>query len=526
MARVLADWPDPRFIDYQLTRFPAPVCPSDGRPIGEHIPGWVSGLRLHGTQERVVKEPYQFKQFVGGWRVGKSFSPAVMILMDLLWRASERGITNERWGVVGDTYEMATEELRHLHNLLETMIPPLPHNYATPQGKPHSITFMDTDQEVVTLSASDVTKIASKPYRGFVIAEANQTTPTTFTNAMGRVLETGGWVLMEGTLEQTEKGPWYAQRWREWQEPGAMGVSYSGPSWDNQVVFPLGREDPRIKAYEEDMLPNEFREKICGEPSAPADAAVPEARKQYHVVERFPALGTSFDPELPVELAVDPGSSHAYACLAIQSWGNQHWVIDAIYRWNRTTDLVVREAAGREWAENVRTVVMDRAAKQHNTSGEPDIVQWRKLWPRLVKGNALNIRTAYVPLGKGYSQHRKALLNCWPEDEAQRWFNADGALERVVNPDGPRLYFSQRAAAPFFGGFVDGVSWGGEYLLHHNRRNRDGIVTSANPVPLTDDAIKALNYWFFDRYDPASSRLRQSEQGAYAPRSWSMVAAG
>ena len=516
MARILEDWPDPRFIDYQLTRFPAPLSPTTG------LPCWEDGLRLHGVQERVVKEPYQFKQLVGGVRFGKSWSPAFMIFLDLIWRFSEKGIKNERWGVVGDTYGMATEELRHLHNLLDTCRPPLPHTYNTPEGKPHSIHFHHSEQEVVTLSASDVTKIASKPYRGFVIAEANQTIPATFTQAMLRVLETGGWVIMEGTLEQSEKGPWYAQRWREWQEAGAMGVSYSGPSYENQVVFPLGREDPRIRAYEEDMLPGEFREKILGEPSAPADAAVPEARKIYHVRERFPKLNTSFDPEMPVELAIDPGSSHAYAVNAIQSWGNEHWVIDCIYRWNRTTDMVVAEVAQREWAKNVHVAVMDRAAKQRNTSGEPDIVQWKKLWPRLT-GNRLEVRTAYVPQGKGYSQHRKALINAWPEEEAQRWFNGDGTLERVVNPIGPKLYFSRLAEAPYFGGHVDGRAWGGEYLLHHNRRNREGIVTSPNPVPLTDDGIKALNYWFYDRYDPAANKRRSLEMDGYRPSKWGMV---
>ena len=51
-------------------------------------------------------------------------------------------------------------------------------------------------------------------------------------------------------------------------------------------------------------------------------------------------------------------------------------------------------------------------------------------------------------------------------------------------------------------------------------------MTSPNPVPLTDDAIKALNYWFFDRYDPASNRQRSNEMANYAPQKWGMVMAG
>lgn len=517
MPRKLDDWMDPRFVDFNLKRFPAPKSPQTGLPV------WEKGIRLHGAQERIVKEPWALKQLVGGVRFGKSFTPALMILLDILWRATEAKVTNELWGVVGDTYSMAQEEMKHIHRLCDDL--GIPHTFSRVEKQPWSITFPHTQQEVVTLSASDITKIASRPYRAMVIAEANQTIRQTLTQAQLRVLETGGWVLLEGTLEQADKGPWYAQLWREWQERDSIGVSYSGPSWENQVVFPLGREDPRILAYEQEMLPGEFREKIAGEPSAPADAAVPEARKEFHVKERYPLLHCTYDPELPVELAVDPGSSHAYACLAIQSWGNEHYVFDAIYRWNRTSDMIVREAAERPWAKNVRAIIMDRAAKQRNTSGDPDIVVWRKQWPKLT-GNPANVSTHYVPIGKGYNLHRRALLNAWPEAEAQRWFNQDGTLTSVTNPEGPKLYFSKTAAAPFFGGYVDGVNWGGEYLLHHNRRNREGIVTSPNPVALTDDAIKALNYWFYARYDPAANKQRRFEQDQYRPSGWGMAMAG
>lgn len=512
MPEKLLDWPDPRFSRHVLAQHPAPRNPETGELL------WEQGIRLHGAQKLVVEEPYRFKKIDGGWRFGKSQVASMCLYLDVLWRTGQKGIMGDLWGVCGDSYKMAEEEMRHLDRLLAEG--GVPHDMHCPVNQSWRITFPWCEAEIHTLTAADVTKIASRPYRGFVIAEAAQTVMEAWINARGRVGQTRGWVLLEGTFENA-KGPWYAQLTEEWKRPDAVGKRYAGPSWDNVVVFPGGREDPEILAWERDLPPNVFLEKVGGEPQRPSHVVFPEAMPSYVVRRRFPLLGTSYDDERPVYLAIDPGIAHAYAVHACQFWpsdeylhetrpgehygvlgeppGNVCHVIDSIYRWGHETETMVEETVLRPWSTNVSNAILDFAARQRRAEGAPVIEQWAKMW-RERTGRRLYVHADQVALQPGYDGHRRMLINAWPEEAAQLTFNRDGRLHQVVNPAGPRLYIDPDCQAPFFGGFVDGQRYAGEYNLHRNRRDRQGTVTRNEPIDADNDAIKALNYiqeWWY-----------------------------
>jgi len=142
---------------------------------------------------------------------------------------------------------------------------------------------------------------------------------------------------------------------------------------------------------------------------------------------------------------------------------------------------------------------MDFAARQRNANGPAVVEQWTAGWRKHV-GQNLWVQTQPVPLAAGYDIHRRALLNSWPEEDANRAFNADGTRRVVVDHEGPRIMFAPEAAVPLFGGIVDGREYAGEYQLHRNRKNREGAVVGDDPIPIDDDAIKAINYglyWHF-----------------------------
>jgi len=362
----LADWPTEAFIDYILAKHPAPKRPDYvNMETGEVIigePMWESGIRLQGNQRRLVVEPWRFKQAGGGIRGGKSFTGGAMpIYLDYCWRRYHRGVIDDLWGVIGDTYTMAEEEMRHLDRLLTEA--GLEHGFHTPDGKPWSISFPDSDCEVRTLSAGDVTKIASRAYRGMVVAEAAQTVEETWTNAQGRVSQTRGWVVMEGTFE-ARKGPWYALKALDWMKEGAEGVYYSLASWENLVVFPGGRDDPEIVEREKNLPPEVFWERYGGMPSKRSDLVMRYADEKYQVKWRYPRLRTSYDPDFPVILFSDPAINHAYATWAVQPDGPILWVIDSVYRWGRSAQEIIDECTAKPWARNVHLAVMDFAARQ------------------------------------------------------------------------------------------------------------------------------------------------------------------
>ncbi len=497
-----------------LAKHPAPRHPETQEPL------WESGIRLQGNQTKLITSRARFKQARGGIRGGKSFVAALFIYLDALWRELETKVGDDLWGVVADSYAMAQEEMRHLDRLFTEA--GIPHDFHTPVNQSWRITFPHKKAEIVTLTASDVTKIASRPYRGMVMAEASQMVWEAFINCRGRVTQTRGWVLMEGTFERS--GAWYYQVAEEWSKDGAVGESYPLPSWENLAIFPGGRDDPAIRSEETDLEPELFLERYGGEPGKRSDRAMRYADERYQVRFRFPRLRESYDPERPVILAIDPGTAHAYAVIAFQLWrvedtglvvgaeagkANVAWAIDAVYRWGRTAEQMIEECAAKEWAPRVWEAVMDFAGTQQRSEGPPNIEQWAKGW-REKTGHPLAIHANPVPLHAGYDVHKRALLNAWPEDDAQRSFNADKRLRSVTNPTGPRLMFDPAAAVPLFGGMVDGQRYLGEYNLHHMRKNREGTVTRDEYVDTDNDAIKAISYftyWLFGAHGDRSEQI-------------------
>lgn len=503
MVEELKDWPEWGFVEAACGRLPAPVHPETGERL------WERGVRLHGSQEAVLKSRARYKQVRGGWRAGKSFIAALALYVDMGWREVVRKVYTDLYGVVGDSYRMAEEEMRHLHGMLEAM--GIPHEFHTPVNQSWRIRFPHKGTEVVTLTAADATKIASRPYRGMVLAEAAQLGEAVYLNAKGRVLQTRGWVLIEGTFE--EAGAWFYQMAEEWAKGTGEGETFALPTWSNLVLFPGGRDDPAIVAAEREFPPDVFLEKFGGEPQKRSDRVMKYADERVHVRHRFPNLKRSYDPDLPVTLFCDPGTTHAYAVLAVQfvdAGGGRAvdtWVVDAVYRWGRTTEQVMEECAAREWAGNVSEMVMDFAGRQQRSEGPPNVEQWAKGW-RALTGRPLFIHAEPVPLAAGYDVHQRCLLNAWEEVDAQRVFNRDGRLRRVTNELGPRLYFDPAAAGPLFGGLVDGQRYRGEYNLHRAKRTREGAVVRDVPLDIDNDAIKALNYGLYWRYGAFGDRTR------------------
>jgi hypothetical protein len=170
VPETLTDWFPPEFARYQLSRHPAPKSRATGEPM------WEKGIRLHGQQANAVMEPYRFKKIDGGIRFGKSFSGGVMIYLDLLWRWTERGIFDDLYGIIGDSYAMAQEEMNHLHRLLEER--GFPHEFFTPENASWRITFPEIPCMVRTLTASSTTAATVARLRARLLTLAATATTT------------------------------------------------------------------------------------------------------------------------------------------------------------------------------------------------------------------------------------------------------------------------------------------------------------------------------------------------------------
>ena len=522
---VVPDYPDPRFIQHLLNQQPAP------KDRVTHKKMWDKGMKLFGAerddgQRAMMFDPYMFKHCAGGVRGGKSEGGAWAIYQDSMWRKDVRQIENDIYGVIGDTYEMAKEEMRHLSRYYTNA--GIPHKLSKPKNASWDITFPDCDQEIVTLSGDDEEKIASRPYRAIVVGEAMQADYAVIENAEDRIEESRGWMLSEGTFEMKNKlGVWFRKRAVEWQEASAIGKFYSLPSWDNFVVWPGGRTDPDILRIERIRGPLRFMERYGGKPMKRSDSVMMYADRRWHVKRRF--KDTSFDPSRPVFVFIDPGREHAFAVVAAQFVGNVCWVIDCVYRHQKTIDDIVSEVAMKEWSTKIDTFVFDhQGSRQNRSEGDAVMSQWAKAWLRRT-GFRANYTSVPTPVRSGYELHNTALRNAWPEDEAQKvWGGNDHRV--ITDVTGPRVYFDPDAEGPFFGGDdVDGVEYLGEYELHVYRRTPEGeIAPGQNPIVDADnDAIKALSYGFWWYWGDSFRALDQrGVTGGNYSQPWEMVYSG
>lgn len=181
---------------------------------------------------------------------------------------------------------------------------------------------LKTGQIIETKSAQEVQKLASKAPDGVVMCEAAQHPYESFLRCQGRVAEKRGWLFLCGTFEGSEG--WYAEYFNEWTQAALNdplrdpdeGVAYSLASWDNTIVYPGGREDPEIKRLERaySRVPGMFEERCAAIPIPPVGLVFREVRRSVHFSDR-----ATFDPKLPVYLAVDPSDGSApYAVGAYQ----------------------------------------------------------------------------------------------------------------------------------------------------------------------------------------------------------------
>jgi len=223
--------------------------------------------------------------------------------------------------------------------------------------------------QIVTKSGQHPERISTTAPDGVLTCEAAQLEYEIYLRLLGRVAEKRGWISMAGSFEG--EGGWYPEfftRWQSYNEEG--GKSFSIPMWSNIPKFPGGRNDPEVLRLETLLTTDQFNERCGGIPSVPSGRVIQEFGNKTHVGD-YP-----FDPDLEVELAIDPGYAGAYAVEAVQKWGEQHVIIDEIYLQGYITQDIIEICKQKEWWSAVSGGAIDIAAKQHQATEAP-IEIWR-----------------------------------------------------------------------------------------------------------------------------------------------------
>jgi len=216
--------------------------------------------------------------YSGGWRSGKTTRAAFRGLLKAL-NPSTRLI----W-LVGPQYRQAEEEFRMMMEwgsqlrLLATNEKGEP-DVAMPRDGIRSMTFI-TGCRVETRSAEHPVTLASVAPDFIELCEPGQMSPEVYEMCLGRLAEKRGDMVLAGTIESSPGRPrwlWYENLVREHlgKATGARERAFLIPTWTNTTIYPLGLDEPELRAIRERVSDYEWGRRYGGMPSGVDRPAFP-----------------------------------------------------------------------------------------------------------------------------------------------------------------------------------------------------------------------------------------------------------
>lgn len=448
---------------------------------------------IHGVDGELITTSYGQQEVMdcearlillaGGVRGGKSNTVAMKSIEETL-------IPDGLMWIVGPDYEQGKPEFRYIREALTAM--------GVIQGKPSEPDRGPQHLEtkwgftVQTKSSDDLTSLASFAPNILLGVEMGQQPEGVFDKLVERALEHNAKVYMSGTFEGALS--WYPKRWERWQGPNDEGGrSFSLPSWSNTVKFPGGRYDPKIVALENALNdPELFLERVAAVPYKPSGLVF----RAFNPKENVKTL--DFDPTLPVELAIDPGT-RTYAVVAVQ-WKElpesagmvKHWksgqpvrktevrIVDEVYVQEAIAQEVIELVRLKPWFKYVKTGVVDIAGRQRSQGAKSQVQVW-------AEETGIALRANYVPVQESVATVR---LRLRPDKEAKQ----------------PLLLFDRRLSDVVSGGRAHGTI--AEMGLYRWRDWQEGMSEKVTPIDANNHALKAIGYWLYDKFGPVLERQK------------------
>ena len=405
-------------------------------------------------QWRIHRDPHRKKLVCGGVRGGKSHSGAMEMV--------SRCIEGKLFWLVGHDYEATRGEWEHLIVMLDMV-----HMIS---GKPSTgidpgVIHLVTGGKIITKSAKYPRTLATVAPDGIILCEAAQTDYETYLRLDERIAEKRAWLYMSGTLEYSED--WYSEFYHLWETANEDGASFSLPTWANTHKFPGGRQDKEILRIERGTHPDRFMERYGGIPCPPSNRIAKEFANRLHVIP-----SVVYDPNLPVEIAVDPGYRGAYSILALQKLGESVIVFDEIYLQGLVSEEMITIAKQKPWWRLVNSGVIDIAAKAHHSEVAP-IEIWRHKAELQLDCNKVNEEDGI--------------------DLLRTYLTVNPISKQPIIAIAPRC----KGLISELGGCKSPIEGGGTW-----KRNMETRV----PIDRDNHSAKALIYWLADRFGYTDAR--------------------
>lgn len=293
----------------------------------------------HRGQRAIHHSDARHRLAVAGRRMGKSqiggheLTPEALYTYTIADELREAGIRREFW-IVGPEYSDSEKEFRVLYNDLERLEVPFDHpgTYNAPWAGQMTISLWDGAFIVDAKSAKYPGTLVGEGLSGVVMSEAAKLKPSVWHKYIRPTLaDFRGWSLF---LTTPEGKNWLYKLWQRGQSNDPLDADWESwrlPSWVNDIVFPLGQDDPEILDMRRDMTEERFNQEIKALFTEFVGRVFKDFDEEIHVSDCV------YRPDRPLYAAVDFGWTNPFVLLLVQTdvWDNQY--VLAEYRTNHKT---------------------------------------------------------------------------------------------------------------------------------------------------------------------------------------------
>jgi hypothetical protein len=276
------------------------------------------GYKPHRGQSKIHNGRARHKASACGRRFGKSTIGGHELTVEALLTYTQKHWLQDQqkrreFWIVGPEYTDSEKEFRVLWNDLKRLKVPLdkPGSYNNPQSGEMMISLWDGTFVVHAKSAKYPGTLVGEGLSGVIMAEAAKIKRLVWTKYIRPTLaDVRGWSLFNSTPEGKN---WFYDLWRAGQDPSRGDwESWRMPSWENDVVFPLGKDDPEIIDMAADMSTEKFKQEIAAEFTEFVGRVFKDFDEETHVID------TVYNPQWPLYAACDYGWTNPFVWILIQ----------------------------------------------------------------------------------------------------------------------------------------------------------------------------------------------------------------
>lgn len=246
----------------------------------------------------------------------------------------------EFW-IVGPEYSDAEKEFRVLWSDLEKLGMSKhfdhPGTYYSPESGNMHLSMYGGKFQVHCKSAKYPNSLVGEALEGVILAEAAKLKPSVWHKYIRPMLaDYRGWALFTSTPEGRN---WFYDLYRMGQDPQhGDWWSVRMPSWSNNILFPLGRQDPEIASMSAGMSIEKFNQEIGADFTEFVGRVFKDFDEEIHVGDY------KYNPDWPCYAAIDYGWTNPFVWLLIQIDPLDNvYVIGEHYQSNLTTEENVWE---------------------------------------------------------------------------------------------------------------------------------------------------------------------------------------